>query len=352
VDMRTNVEERRRRPRVVGTRQLLRTCVGVAALGALCVPQVVGQDDRAIQAKDKPVEVSHPQRRWAFLVGINDYVSHPRLKYCRQDCGALRQTLVRHGRFEPGNIVMLTDDAAERRDQPTFGQIYARLPQVLAVAEPGDLVLVYLSGHGAQFEGAETKRGYFIPLDGAGRQTCIPVSWVTEQLEACKARQKVLILDACRNDVVDAGKATRSLAGSVLGEAQGKSFVTLFSCDAGQRSSEYDRGPNGVYTHFLLEALTGRADKDRDGKIDLYEAHLYARNRTQQWGVQKGVLQSPVLKGQIADPIVLAYAEARADMPPLTDLAAPPRTDDAGEARFRAALEHAREALRELEKSQ
>ena len=263
--------------------------------------------DRAVGAKPKPVTTREAGRRWAFLVGINEYVNHPRLKYCRQDCVALRDTLVKRGRFEPGNIVMLTDDAPEKKDQPTFGQIYARLPHVLEVAEKGDLAFVYLSGHGAQFEDEKGKHGYFIPLDGAGRQTSIPLAWVNEQLEACKASQKVLILDACRNDVVDATRETRSLAGSIVADTLGKTFVTLFSCDAGQRSSEYDRGPNGVFTHFLLEGLGGQADKDRDGRIDLYEAHLYARARTQQWGLQKGRPQSPILKGEIADPVVLAF---------------------------------------------
>ena len=66
-----------------------------------------------------------------------------------------------------------------------------------------------------------------------------------------------------------------------------------------QRSVEYDKARNGVFTHYLLEGLAGAADKDADSRIDLYEAHLYARRRTQRWGLQKGILQNRVLKGEI-----------------------------------------------------
>jgi len=84
--MRRNAAKRRHRPRATATRWLLRIGLRVAAISALWVPQVAAQDDRAVQTKVKPVEISHSQRRWAFLVSINDYVSHPRLKYCHQEC--------------------------------------------------------------------------------------------------------------------------------------------------------------------------------------------------------------------------------------------------------------------------
>lgn len=262
---------------------------------------------KAVGVREKNKAGIDPGRRWAFLVGINDYVNQPKLKYCRQDCMSLRDTLVDRGRFEADNIVILTDDSKLDRDRPTFGQIYGRLPQVLEAADPEDLVLVFLSGHGAQFEDKQGKHGYFLPLDGSRRQTSIPLAWVTEQLESCKARSKVLILDACRNDVTEAGRATRSLEGSIVDESQGKSFVTLFSCDAGQKSSEHDESSNGVYTHFLLEGLAGAGDRDGDKNVDLYEAHLYARRKTQQWGVKHARPQSPMLKGEIGDAITLTF---------------------------------------------
>lgn len=282
-------------------------------------------EDRSI-AIPKPKPKVAVSRRWAFLVGIDDYVNYPKLRSCRQDCIALRDSLVEDARFSPSRIVMLTDDQQNRRNQPTYAQIFARLPQILELAEPQDLVLVYLSGHGAQFEDAENKHGYFVPLDGESRQTCVPLSWLNEEMKACKARQKVLILDACRNDVEDnSGKSVQSLGHTIMAESTGTTFMTMFSCDAGQKSSEFDEANNGVFTHFLLEGLQGAADRDKDGTVDLNELHQYARENTQEWALQHGVRQSPILKGEIADPIVLSFVGPAASQPALAD-AWPPRT--------------------------
>lgn len=262
---------------------------------------------RAIGTRPAAKPAAGDGRRWAFMVGINNYVSQAKLKYCRQDCAALKQELIDRGRFDSGNVVLLTDDAARDQDRPTFGVIYARLPQMLDAAEPEDMVLVYLSGHGAQFEDAKGKYAAFIPIDGSGRQTSIPLSWVTEQLEACKARSKVLILDCCRNDVTEASRGGATLDAAAVRDTQGKTFVTIYSCDAGQKSAEHDSAPNGVFTHYLLEGLGGLADKDGDGRIDMVEAHQYARRQTVQWGVQHANPQSPLLKGEIGDPVTLAF---------------------------------------------
>lgn len=295
------------------------------ALWVLFLTSSAVAEDRAIAIpKPKPKPVI--SRRWAFLVGINDYVNYPKLRSCRQDCIALRDSLVEDARFAPSRIVMLTDDQQNRKNQPTYAQIFARLPQILEIAEPQDLVLVYLSGHGAQFEDNESKHGYFVPLDGESRQTCVPLSWLNDEMKACKARQKVLILDACRNDVEDnSGKAVQSLGHTIMAESTGTTFMTMFSCDAGQKSSEFDEANNGVFTHFLLEGLAGAADRDHDGTVDLNELHQYARESTQEWALQHGMRQSPILKGEIADPIVLSFVGPAASQPALAD-AIPIRT--------------------------
>lgn len=282
---------------------------------------------RAIGVRSSSRPVAGDGRRWAFMVGINNYTTQARLKFCRQDCESLKRQLVDRGRFDPGNVVMLTDDAARDQDRPTFGVIYARLPQLLEAAESEDTVVVYLSGHGAQFEDAKGKHACFIPMDGSGRQTSIPLSWVTEQLEACMAASKVLILDCCRNDVTEAGRGGATLDDLAVRDSQGKTFVTIYSCDAGQKSSEHDTSPNGVFTHYMLEGLGGKADRDADGRVDVVEAHQYARRQTMQWGVQHSRPQSPMLKGEIGDPVTLAFVSRPARQDP--GRPAPPQPEPA-----------------------
>lgn len=293
-------------------------CIFVSVVASMSCSYVLAEPpDRAIGVRPA-TSASAAGRRWLFMVGVNEYLKQPKLKYCRQDCKALRDELVRRGEFKPENVVMLTDDAARELDRPTFAQIYDRLPQMLESAGPDDLILVYLSGHGAQFEDAKGKYPCFVPLDGGSRQTCIALSWVSEQMEACSARSKILVLDCCRNDVAQGGKSTNSLQDSLLNASQGKGFVTLFSCDAGQRSAEHDKAPNGVYTHYLIEGLAGKADRNGDKKVDVAEAHDYAHDRTQTWGIQHAQPQEPILRGEFATKAIITFVDPNQPNRPLS----------------------------------
>ena len=56
--------------------------------------------------------------------------------------------------------------------------------------------MILFAGHGTEID----KDAYLIPISGRkeNADTLLPLAWVYEQLEKCKARQKVLILDLFR----------------------------------------------------------------------------------------------------------------------------------------------------------
>ena len=65
--------------------------------------------------------------------------------------------------------------------------------------------------------------------------------------------------------------------------AVSESEARLFAAQYHQPAMEDPALENGVYTHFLLDALTtakNDADLDRDGLVDVVEAHDYARDHT------------------------------------------------------------------------
>jgi uncharacterized caspase-like protein len=70
---------------------------------------------------------------------------------------------------------------------------------VLKVAREDDWVLVAFSGHGVHLDG----KSYFCPTDASLESpttTMVPLDFICRQLEGSKARQKLLLVDACRND--------------------------------------------------------------------------------------------------------------------------------------------------------
>jgi len=109
----------------------------------------------------------------------------------------------------------------------------------------------------------------------------------------------VLVMDTCHNGR-DAGTlsgrsavndSTAQLLAGLRGEppaprglrAVSESEARLFAAQYHQPAMEDPALENGVYTHFLLDALTDAradADLDGDGLVDVAEAHDYARDHT------------------------------------------------------------------------
>lgn len=162
-------------------------------------------------------------------------------------------------------------------------QVRRSIDMFLSSRGPGDVVLVYLSCHGVL---DRRSRLHFAAADTATDQlnsTGIAAAWLLEQLEECRARQQVLILDCCFSGAFAKGtKGERELdlERRLAGASRGRAVLTA------SRSGEYsftgDALPGAavsgsVFTTGLVEGLrTGAADADGDGYISVDEAYDFA----------------------------------------------------------------------------
>jgi len=255
-------------------------------------------------------KTSQGGQRWALLVGINDYTNVPKLRYARSDAQALYKVLTENCGFSKDNVVLMTDDRDVRSNAfaryPTRGNLRARIDQIAQVAEQNDLLIVSFSGHGLNIDG----RGYLVPVDGASDDigSLIPLSWVKETLESSPAKQRLLLLDACHSGA--RGNPSESPAQALLSPLAGAGFATIASCDSRQLSHEDPKTGHGVFTHAVIEGLTGKADNqaegNRDSTITANELFAYASLRVKQWSLREGKKQTPVLRGEFKDRIELA----------------------------------------------
>jgi Caspase domain len=147
----------------------------------------------------------------------------------------------------------------------------------------GDVVVVYLSCHGVL---DRRNRLYFAATDTIKAQlsaTGIASEWLLDQLEECRARQQVLILDCCFSGAfVHGSKGDVDLAVErrLVGQGRGRAVLTA------SRASEYSfegqalpgtRVSGSVFTGGLVEGLrTGAADVGGDGYVSVDEAYDYA----------------------------------------------------------------------------
>jgi uncharacterized caspase-like protein len=82
-------------------------------------------------------------------------------------------------------------------------------------------------------------------------------------------------------------------------------MAVLASCKQGQQSWEWPEEGRSVFTHFLLEALSGKADFDGKGFVTVSDASRYVTDCVKAWAVDHGVPQTPTLQYTVAGDIVL-----------------------------------------------
>jgi YVTN family beta-propeller protein len=179
----------------------------------------------------------------------------------------------------------------------TDSDIRRAVVRFLSAREPVDVVLLYLSCHGLT---DPRGRLYFAATNTTRdelRATAVDSTWLLEELEECRARRQVLILDCCFSGAFARG-AKADGDGLDLQRrftTTGRGRIVLTASGAAEYSYEgtllTDGTPTAsVFTAGLVEGLrTGAADRDRDGWISVEDAYQYAAGHV----ASHGTAQSP-----------------------------------------------------------
>ncbi len=267
-----------------------------ALLGLLAPgPAQAGAGDRgmapALSTADALDRELAPRRR-AILVGIDRFRDpvFPPLEHAVHDAEALGEVLARARTGGFDEVRVLVDPADTTRDA-----IVQALAQAAQELRPEDELVVYFSGHGTRV--LDPQRGawrrFLIASDsrsGELETTALALDELQAWFGELAPARKALVLDACFSG--DGKSAVRPAleageqppAGPLMPRALGMSAgeAHLYATSAGRPSREDDRLGHGVYTYFLLEALSwgfGEADLNQDAVMTAYEAHDYARGR-------------------------------------------------------------------------
>jgi len=236
-------------------------------------------------------------RKWALLIGVEKYHRASQLRYTVNDVQRLGDLLRRRGDYRDDDILEITDTALNPRHQPLRASIMAELPQFLAKPGSGDHILVYFSGHG--FRDKDGKL-YLAPIDcdpANPAPTGIAVEWFREQLAACKAKIKLLVLDAChagseKGEDDDSGIAAKDL-GASFRDMEG--VITLASSTSDQKSLIWEEKQQSLFSYWFNQGLQGNADTDGDGAVTIDELYNYVhRNVTRTAKARFPREQTPV----------------------------------------------------------
>ena len=260
---------------------------------------------------------------YAFLVGVHNYdpAELTSLRYTESDVTVLAETLLDAG-YPRENVIVLTQARGARnlRLLPLARTIRKELQVLLSGVKKDDTVIVGFSGHGVQFKSDKT--GYFCPMDAqlSDKETLVALSDVYRWLDACPARRKLLLADACRdNPFPDVTKgATKGLI--LVNQSKlappPEGIAALFSCSTAQQSFEVSELEHGVFFHYLIQGLQGAADLDTDSSVDLFELQKYVTRNVPQYVREKlGRLQVPESHGTTRGSFIV-LAVPKINVPP------------------------------------
>lgn len=215
-------------------------------------------------------------QQWALLIGVEKYEKAHPLQFTVNDVEQLAKTLEIRGGMAKSRILKITDNAPASQHRPSKANLQTELPKWLKQVGPNEQILVYFSGHG--FRDKEGKL-YLAPIDidpANPADTGVPVEWFREQIAACPAAFKLLVIDACHagseKGVQEDGVTSKELGDVFKGLQQ---VMTLASSAADEKSQIWDDRRQSLFSYWLNQGLKGHADKDGNGAVTIDELYDY-----------------------------------------------------------------------------
>jgi hypothetical protein len=242
------------------------------------------------------------RNRWALLMGVNDFVDPaiPNLRYCVNDVLAMQDLLQKHGY----TTIALHDNACHPYLIPTRDNLEAELVRLCSAAGPDDLLWIHLACHGQLVNGEPVLITQETREPTLSRKA-LPFSEVERQMRESRARRLVLTLDACHTGV-ETGRALTDPDFIRNAHQLAEGFVLLAASTAQQVAQEWQEEEHGVFTYFILDGLSGQADRAHKGFVTVDDLKLHVLDGLRRWRVQHaGLIQEPTARTEGMGDMVL-----------------------------------------------
>lgn len=254
--------------------------VTTALLCAFVLPPIHGAAQQQRGLVDAQPEGG---RRLALVIGNANYPWKPLVNPIN-DAADVAAALSRAG-FNDGHVVPVTN----LKEHEMKRAVRAFVESI----RPGDFAFLYYSGHGVEVRGTN----YLLPIDipadateGEVEDEAVPAQRIAQDLDGQGAAVKVLVLDACRDNPL---RATRSTGGGLV-PMEGLGSLVIFATEAGHTASDNTEGRNGLFTQYLLKALSMEGVPLDDAVRDVARQMASDTNRRQIPAIY-GLLERPVI---------------------------------------------------------
>lgn len=246
-----------------------------------------------------------------MAVGIGNYKNSKieKLHYAASDAAMVAKvldtlrTMNRHLYDEGGCRVLLADKEATR------GRILKCLDDIRYDADPEDIVMIYMSGHGKYVE--FTSQRYFLPYDVEDdmyiESTAISYADLKGKLKQLEDKEcKVIVyMDACYAGEMYYTKG----ASDFIGDSE-PAVIGFYSSTRNQPSLEKVELNHGVFTYALLNGIKGGAG-DSNGNVTITSLGDYI---TEQVRIESQGRQTPKIDNGGEDFILFKAGDVRMEV--------------------------------------
>ncbi len=245
-------------------------------------PNDGGMDDKP----RRPTGTNFPRR--ALLINVNNYLFANEVRYGSSGGGrfpgsstsVLKDRLTRRPFNLPHSQIIELADGGRDSHSTLKTVIETTIADFCKTSRRQDRIIVFFCGHAIDGE----KEAYLMPLEGdmEDPKTLIPLKWVYDKLAACKAQEKLLILDVCRNPLTRGFELPGSgPMGEILDKQlqnPPKGVQVWSSCILDQESYEFERGSLFVqaWCKVASERIAGIANQDQRLPLDDLVAKINA----------------------------------------------------------------------------
>ncbi|TNE60161.1 MAG: hypothetical protein EP344_07865 [Bacteroidetes bacterium] len=250
---------------------------------------------------------------YALVVGTATYRGEQlNLKFPDKDASAFAEALQTTGSKLFGENVEIKLLTTSTETWPRKAEIAAALKDFAAKADPNDILLVYLSGHGITYPpNSEKGRFHYLTTDilsdklddpSVLETQAIAQDTLQEWIREVAARKRILILDACNSGRVvetlgPGEKALNSDQRRALERMKDRSGMFVLAGSAADKSSyEASRFGHGLLTYSLLNNMPLVA-ANNDKLIEVGELFSNVLEQVPRLAKDIGKVQEPELIG-------------------------------------------------------
>jgi len=229
----------------------------------------------------------------AVVVGVENYkgANLGRAAFALRDAREVAKTIRSLKSYDKPAVILIENEKATEKT----------LKKAIEAVKQCDLFILFFAGNGGT--GLDKEGAHYLLLHDSTIPDFKNALKLTDLIEMCrkaKAKQRLLLIDAGFNM---SGEGRTPIIteikpkSSPFPKVKAKDIVVILACSGEQTafSSALSKVRHGFFSHYLLKALAGKADSNRDGKLTEEELFRYLRSCVKE---ESSETQTPVKLGE------------------------------------------------------